>query len=106
MPKLPAAPALPVPNGAERAVAEIPLDLKADALNALQNAVDTLVKAVTCGDVAGVAAAAPAVVTGLVNVVVATVLGGGLPAANLPGLPRLPLPADALPLPAGGLLPS
>ncbi|MEU0641865.1 hypothetical protein [Streptomyces umbrinus] len=106
VPKLPAAPALPMPSGAERAVAEVPLDLKADALKALQAAVDSLVKAATSGDVAGVAAAALAVVTGLVNVVVATVLGGGLPAANLPGLPKLPLPTGALPLPTGGLLPS
>ncbi|MGA5500960.1 hypothetical protein [Streptomyces umbrinus] len=106
VPKLPAAPALPLPSGAERAVAEVPLDLKADALKALQAAVDSLVKAATSGDVAGVAAAALAVVTGLVNVVVATVLGGGLPAANLPGLPKLPLPTGALPLPTGGLLPS
>ncbi|MFI1482905.1 hypothetical protein [Streptomyces sp. NPDC020747] len=106
VPKLPAAPALPVPNGAERAVAEVPLDLKADALKALQAAADSLVKAATSGDVAGVAAAALAVVTGLVNVVVATVLGGGLPVPNLPGLPKLPLPTGALPLPTGGLLPS
>ncbi|MCZ4515676.1 hypothetical protein O3Q52_47740, partial [Streptomyces sp. ActVer] len=106
VPKLPAAPALPMPKDAERAVAEAPLDLKADALKALQAAVDSLVKAATSGDVAGVAAAALAVVTGLVNVVVATVLGGGLPAANLPGLPKLPLPTGALPLPTGGLLPS
>ena len=106
VPKLPMAPALPQPKNAERAVAEVPLDLKADALKALQTAVDSLVKAATSGDVAGVAAAALAVVTGLVNVVVATVLGGGLPAANLPGLPKLPLPTDALPLPTGGLLPS
>ncbi|MDQ0952397.1 hypothetical protein QFZ24_006320 [Streptomyces phaeochromogenes] len=106
VPKLPAAPALPLPKDAERAVAEVPLDLKADALKALQAAVDSLVKAATSGDVAGVAAAALAVVTGLVNVVVATVLGGGLPAANLPGLPKLPLPTGALPLPTGGLLPS
>ncbi|MEV0554034.1 MULTISPECIES: hypothetical protein [unclassified Streptomyces] len=106
VPKLPAAPALPLPKDAERAVAEAPLDLKADALKALQAAVDSLVKAATSGDVAGVAAAALAVVTGLVNVVVATVLGGGLPAANLPGLPKLPLPTGALPLPTGGLLPS
>ncbi|WP_234048425.1 hypothetical protein [Streptomyces liliifuscus] len=106
VPKLPAAPALPLPKDAQRAAAEIPLDLKADALKALQAAVDSLVKAATSGDVAGVAAAALAVVTGLVNVVVATVLGGGLPAANLPGLPKLPLPTGALPLPTGGLLPS
>ncbi|MFD3376061.1 MULTISPECIES: hypothetical protein [unclassified Streptomyces] len=106
VPKLPAAPALPQPKNAERAAAEVPLDLKADALKALQAAVDSLVKAATSGDVAGVAAAALAVVTGLVNVVVATVLGGGLPAANLPGLPKLPLPTGALPLPVGGLLPS
>ncbi|MER6440329.1 hypothetical protein ABT275_28710 [Streptomyces sp. NPDC001185] len=69
-------------------------NLAADALVALQKAVDTLVKAVTSGDATQVVPAATAVVTGLVNFVVAVVLGGGLPAPNLPGLPALPsLPA-------------
>ncbi|MFF3662071.1 hypothetical protein [Streptomyces olivochromogenes] len=76
-------------------------DLAGDALTALQKAVDTLVAAVTSGDATKVVPAATAVLTGLVNFVVAVVLGGGLPAANLPGLPPLPaLPTPALPLPA------
>ncbi|MFE9765462.1 hypothetical protein ACFYPC_13175 [Streptomyces sp. NPDC005808] len=125
-PALPAVPALPsLPKSAEdqddkapgangpRAAA--PADLKADALAALQKAVDTLLAAVTSGDPAGVVPAATAVVTGLVNLIVAVVLGGGLPVPNLPGLPSLSsLPAaPALPavpaapaLPTGGLLPS
>ncbi|MFD9880404.1 hypothetical protein ACFWZT_02920 [Streptomyces alboflavus] len=96
-PQLPAAPQLPL-GGAP--AAQAPMDLKGDALAALQKAVDTLLKAVTGGDPTAVLPAATAVVTGLVNVVVATVLGGGLPVPNLPGLPALPkLPTDALPLP-------
>ncbi|MFD8423486.1 hypothetical protein [Streptomyces sp. NPDC059668] len=77
-------------------------NLAGDALAALQKAVDTLVKAVTSGDATQVVPAATAVVTGLVNLVVAIVLGGGLPAPNLPGLPALPsLPSASLPsLPA------
>ncbi|TGA93798.1 hypothetical protein E2651_35490 [Streptomyces sp. MZ04] len=76
-----------------------PADLKGDALKALQTAVDALVKAATGGDVTAVATAIPTVLTGLVNLVAATLLGGGLPAADLAGLPTLPkLPTDALPV--------
>ncbi|MER5875646.1 hypothetical protein ABT119_06920 [Streptomyces sp. NPDC001910] len=93
---LPAVP--PVSKNAERPRALAAADVKADALTALQTAVDSLVKAVTSGDAASVVPAATVVVTGLVNFVVATVLGGGLPAPNLPGLPALPaLPTSALP---------
>ncbi|MFJ7298544.1 hypothetical protein [Streptomyces sp. NPDC099088] len=93
---LPAVP--PLSKNAERPRALAAADVKADALTALQTAVDSLVKAVTSGDAASVVPAATAVVTGLVNFVVATVLGGGLPAPNLPGLPALPaLPTSALP---------
>ncbi|MFG3143572.1 hypothetical protein [Streptomyces sp. NPDC048243] len=88
----------PLSKNAERPRALAAADVKADALTALQTAVDSLVKAVTSGDAASVVPAATAVVTGLVNFVVATVLGGGLPAPNLPGLPALPaLPTSALP---------
>ncbi|WJV47492.1 hypothetical protein [Streptomyces flavofungini] len=94
-PQLPATPQLPL-GGAPAAKA--PMDVKGDALAALQKAVDTLLKAVTAGDPTAVLPAATAVVTGLVNVLVATVLGGGLPVPDLPGLPALPkLPTDALP---------
>ncbi|MER7686719.1 hypothetical protein [Streptomyces sp. NPDC097610] len=76
-------------------------DLAGDALTALQKAVDALVAAATSGDATKVVPAATAVLTSLVNFVVAVVLGGGLPAANLPGLPPLPaLPTPALPTPA------
>ncbi|MFL4904218.1 hypothetical protein ACJ6WF_13790 [Streptomyces sp. MMS24-I2-30] len=76
-------------------------DLRGDALAALQKAVDALLAAVTSGDVSKVLPAATAVVTGLVNFVAATVLGGGLPAPDLPGLPALPslpVPAPSLPV--------
>ncbi|MHB9851280.1 hypothetical protein ACSYGO_18785 [Streptomyces krungchingensis] len=93
--------------------AKAQMDLKGDALTALQAAVDALLKAATSGDPAQVVPAVTAVVTGLVNFVVATVLGGGLPAANLPGLPSLSGVTSTLPtsdvtstLPTGGLLPT
>ncbi|MEU6854019.1 hypothetical protein ABZ901_29340 [Actinacidiphila alni] len=97
-PATPAAPALPaVPSlGTPGKAATVPAgpiatrDVKADALTALQTAVDSLVKAATAGDPAGLLTAATGVITGLVNVAVATVLSGGLPAPNLPGLPALP----------------
>ncbi|MEW2525497.1 hypothetical protein [Streptomyces sp. NPDC047071] len=104
VPPAPAVPQLPaalpkLPLGGPQA-AQVPLDVKDDALKALQTAVDTLLKAVTSGDPTQVVPAVTGVVTGLVNVVVATVLSGGLPIPNLPGLPALPkLPTDALPLP-------
>ncbi|MCQ4214569.1 hypothetical protein, partial [Streptomyces longispororuber] len=86
-----AAATAPVPDAAEEAVpdAKAPLDVKGDALAALQSAVDALVKAATAGDVTAVATQAPVVVTGLVNFVAATLLSGTLPAPNLPGLPAL-----------------
>ena len=94
--------------------AQLPADLVADALAALQKAVDTLLKAVTSGDPTQVVPAVTGVLTGLVNVLAATLLGGKLPLPNLPGLPALPslpslptgglptggLPTGALPLPA------
>ncbi|MEU5955782.1 hypothetical protein [Streptomyces sp. NPDC047525] len=89
---LPEAPALPKAlSDDSRAAAADP---KADALKALQTAVDALVKAATGGDVTKVAGAVPPVLTGLVNLLAATLLGGGLPAPDLAGLPALPkLPA-------------
>ncbi|QEU94288.1 hypothetical protein [Streptomyces kanamyceticus] len=108
-PKLPAAPAVPkLPLGGAERAAEVPLDVKADALAALQSAVDALVKAATAGDAKTVLTQAPVVLTALVNVAVATLLSGGLPAPSLPGLPPLPkLPTGALPeapkLPTGAL---
>lgn len=78
-----------LPTGGAQA-AKAPMDVKADALAALQKAVDALIKAVTAGDPAAIAKELPNVVTGLVNFAAATLLGGGLPAPNLPGLPALP----------------
>ncbi|WP_331748163.1 hypothetical protein [Streptomyces sp. NBC_00648] len=111
-PAVPTTPALPTKpseaalNGARGAKAQ--LDLKADALAALQKAVTDLVAAVTAAppDPAKVVAAVTGTLTSLVGVVVAIVLGGGLPVPNLPGLPPLPklpvpeLPKPPLPLPA------
>ncbi|MEW2388851.1 hypothetical protein AB0933_10890 [Streptomyces venezuelae] len=97
---LPSVPETPkLPTGGAQSDAKAPtMDPKADALAALQKAVDELVKAATAGDPKAVLAAAPKVLLGLVNAVVATVLGGGLPAPNLPGLPSLPkLPTGGLP---------
>ncbi|GAA3138051.1 hypothetical protein ACFQ0X_16760 [Streptomyces rectiviolaceus] len=103
-PKAPAAPdtsALPETPALPKSLsddAKAAADPKADALKALQTAVDTLVKAATGGDVTKVAGAVPPVLTGLVNLVAATLLGGGLPAPNLAGLPALPkVPAAGLP---------
>ncbi|MFJ4831700.1 hypothetical protein ACIP79_17520 [Streptomyces sp. NPDC088747] len=124
-PALSAAPALPgLPSlsrsgdsqddkapGAAGSRVVAPTDPKGDALAALQKAVATLLAAVTSGDPAGVVPAATAVVTGLINLVVAIVLGGGLPAPNLPGPPSLSslpsVPAvPAAPGPPTGGLPS
>lgn len=103
-PALPEAPALPrAPSDDDDKAAADP---KADALKALQTAVDGLVKASTGGDATAVAGAVPPVVTGLVNLAAATLLAGGLPAPDLAGLPALPkLPTDAAKLPAAPALP-
>jgi hypothetical protein len=75
--------------------AKAPREVKADALAVLQSTVDALVKAAAAGDATAVATQVPLVETGLVNVLTATLLGGGLPAPNLSGLPKLPkLPAS------------
>lgn len=103
-PALPEAPALPrAPSDDDDKAAADP---KADALKALQTAVDGLVKASTGGDATAVAGAVPPVVAGLVNLAAATLLAGGLPAPDLAGLPALPkLPTDAAKLPAAPALP-
>ncbi|MFD7132994.1 hypothetical protein [Streptomyces sp. NPDC059894] len=63
-------------------------DLRKDALTALQQALDTLLAAVTSGDVGQVLPATTAVVNDLVDLVAATLLGGDLPAPTLAGLPQ------------------
>src|SRR5262249_22147902 len=83
-------------------------DLAADALAALTKALDTLLKAITSGDVNQVVPALTGVLTGLVNYLAALLLSGGLPVPNLPGLPSLPsLPSlPGLPLPVPTATPS
>ncbi|MEU3334968.1 hypothetical protein [Streptomyces sp. NPDC006668] len=82
---LPALPTLAKKSGDARPRAAA--DLTGDALAALQKAIDTLLQAVTSEDVSQVVPAVTSVVTGLVSTIAATLLGGSLPAADLPGLP-------------------
>ncbi len=70
-------------------------DLTAAAHAALQVRIDALLKATTSGTAAQVSPAVENVVTGVVNVVAATLVGGGLPAADLAGLPALPSAPEA-----------
>ncbi|MFJ3302468.1 hypothetical protein ACIPSA_05000 [Streptomyces sp. NPDC086549] len=68
-------------------------DLTGDALAALQKAVDGLVAAAASGDATQVLPAVTAVVTGLVNLVAATLQDDGLPAPDLPvSTPPTPTP--------------
>lgn len=89
--------------GAPGAGAQAPgAELVAKAAADLQAKVDALVKASAAGDAKATAAALQATLTGTVNVVVAIVLGGDLPAPDLKGLPKLPTlpgvsPAETLP---------
>ena len=106
---LPAVPTLPSlstsgDDSKAGASAKLPADLVADALAGLQKAVDTLLAAATSGDVTQVVPAVTGVLTGLVNVLAATLLSGKLPLPDLPGLPALPsapglptLPTSSLP---------
>ncbi|MFF9149926.1 hypothetical protein ACF1BN_34305 [Streptomyces sp. NPDC014861] len=99
---LPVAPpvALPVAAGAKAAQAA-PADLVDDALASVEEAVAGLVAVITSGGAAGVVPQVTAALTSLVNLAVATVLGSGLPAPDLAGLPALPaLPVEAPELPA------
>ncbi|MEV0111673.1 hypothetical protein AB0H77_00260 [Streptomyces sp. NPDC050844] len=99
LPKTPAVPEAPaVPKTMSSNDKAAAADLKADALKALQSAVDALLKAAAGGDVGAVVTAVPVVLTSLVNLIAATLLGGGLPAPNLPGLPALPKLPVPLPL--------
>jgi hypothetical protein len=95
-PAVPAAPKAELPAASASLVKGLPSDAvaaadpKADALKQLQTAVDALVKAATAGDTAAVGKQAPALVSSLVNAVTATLVGGGLPAPKLAGLPARP----------------
>ncbi|WP_370414612.1 hypothetical protein [Streptomyces fradiae] len=87
-----------VPTGVRAAA---PADIVGDALATVQKAVADLLAAVTSGNATGVVPQVTATLTSLVNLAVATVLGSGLPAPNLAGLPTLPsLPVstDTLPV--------
>ncbi|WHM32913.1 hypothetical protein OH540_23860 [Streptomyces sp. BPPL-273] len=82
---------LPAPVAATAAAP----DLTATAYAELQKQVDALVKATTAGSAEQVSPAVENVVTGVVNVVAATLVGNGLPAADLAGLPAVPSAPEA-----------
>jgi hypothetical protein len=106
VPAVPGVPALPSLKSGDDSKAKAPADLAGDALASLQKAVASLLTAVTSGDVSKVVPAVTGVVTGLVNVVAATLLGGGLPAPSLAGLPALPSLPSTSSLPALPAVPS
>jgi hypothetical protein len=85
-------------------------DLTDDAVAALLKTVETLLAAVTSGDVGQVASAVTDVITGLVDLVVATLAGSDLPAPTMAGLPQLPtapqVPAGTPAQATDGLLPA
>ncbi|MFD7058729.1 hypothetical protein [Streptomyces sp. NPDC059906] len=70
-------------------------DLTASANAALQKQIDALVKATTSGTAEQVTPAVNDLMTGIVNVVAATMVGNGLPAADLAGLPGVPTAPEA-----------
>ncbi|AXL88718.1 hypothetical protein C4J65_10550 [Streptomyces sp. CB09001] len=70
-------------------------DLTATATAELQKQVDALVKATTSGTAEQVTPAVKDVMTGIVNVVAATLVGNGLPAADLAGLPGVATAPEA-----------
>ncbi|MFL9656180.1 hypothetical protein ACJ7VE_20985 [Streptomyces sp. PB17] len=70
-------------------------DLSAAAEAALQKQIDALVKATTSGTAEQVSPAVKDLMTGIVNVVAATMVGNGLPAADLAGLPGVPTAPEA-----------
>ncbi|WP_432133091.1 hypothetical protein [Streptomyces sp. bgisy154] len=104
LPAVPAVPPLPLPavkSGQADARRAASADVQDDAIAAVQKAVGELLAAATSGDVGKVVPSATGVINSLVDLVAATLLGAGLPAADMTGLPELPsLPADAASLPA------
>ncbi|MET7324330.1 hypothetical protein [Streptomyces sp. NPDC005549] len=70
-------------------------DLSAAAEAELQKRIDALVKASTSGTAEQVSPAVKELMTGIVNVVAATMVGNGLPAADLAGLPGVPTAPEA-----------
>ncbi|RSN44253.1 hypothetical protein DMH12_31855 [Streptomyces sp. WAC 04229] len=85
---------LPAPVVAEDQTAAAS-DLTATAYADLQKRIDALVKATTAGNAEQVSPAIDEVMTGIVNVVAATLVGNGMPAADLAGLPALPAAPEA-----------
>ncbi|MFF9036563.1 hypothetical protein ACF090_13960 [Streptomyces sp. NPDC014892] len=89
-PSVPAAPQLPVTlpaydRGPAQPAGRLAANPVTDALAALQSAVDALLKAVTSGDLAQVVPAVTGVVTALLKVIAAILVGSGLPVpADLP----------------------
>ncbi|WP_234285471.1 hypothetical protein [Streptomyces venezuelae] len=81
----------------DQAKAAAPADVVTDALATVEKAVAGLLAAVTSGDAGGVVPQVTATLTSLVNLAVATVLGSGLPAPDLAGLPQLPSLPVAVP---------
>lgn len=84
----PAAPAAVAPAADESGTAST--GLIGAALDALRKSIETLIGASTSAQPEQVSPAAAGVVTDVVNVVAATLFGGGLPAPDLAGLPPLP----------------
>ncbi|MCD2464737.1 hypothetical protein MBT42_14350 [Streptomyces sp. MBT42] len=105
-PALPVNPPVTLPVAADAKAtwagkAAAPADVVDDALATVEKAVAALLAAVTSGDAGGVVPQVTATLTSLVNLAVSTVLGSGLPAPDLAGLPALPaLPVTAPELPA------
>ncbi|MFE4304579.1 hypothetical protein ACFQ9H_10980 [Streptomyces sp. NPDC056517] len=104
-PALPVNPPVTLPVAADAKAAwagkaAAPADVVDDALATVEKAVAALLAAVTSGDAGGVVPQVTATLTSLVNLAVATVLGSGLPAPDLAGLPTLPtLPVTTPELP-------
>lgn len=105
-------PPVPVPKSGHHDVPPLPsTDLVATAVTQVKGALDAVVQAVTAKDPAKIVAAVTAAVQSTVNLVTALLTTSGLPAANLPGLPSLPvapplpvpLPPAPVPIPAPGL---
>jgi hypothetical protein len=76
-------------DGRARSV-KAPADLLDDALDALEKAIDDLITAVTSGEATQVESTLPAVISGLVDAVAATMVDTELPAPDLAGLSTLP----------------
>ncbi|MGA5191911.1 hypothetical protein [Streptomyces exfoliatus] len=104
-PALPVKPPVGLPVAADAKAAwagkaAAPADVVDDALATVEKAVAALLAAVTSGNAGGVVPQVTATLTSLVNLAVATVLGSGLPAPDLAGLPALPsLPVGVPELP-------